>query len=125
VLWEVALLYVIVALSFGLGGAAVYWAMTKIGRSSTTNLLVAGAAICFLFWLASQVGGISTGFIPITSDAGGVVARGGVITAHGWEGILRRCVLVGALGLAMTWVFCLVAGVNRTPGDAGQDSQLE
>lgn len=115
VLSFVAIFTILTAFAFAVGGGAIYWAMRKFGRASAMNLLIAGAAACFVVWYAAQIGGLLTSGLPVSSDAGGVMVRAGVITAHGWEGAFRRSILAGAIGLAMAWVFCLVAGVKRTP----------
>ena len=110
----VATFCLVVALVFAVGGAAIYWGMKKIGRASAMQLPIVGAAACFAVWYVAQIGVLLTGILHVSSDAGGVMVRGGVITGHGWEGAFRRSVLAGAIGLGTAWVFCLVAGVKWT-----------
>ena len=114
VLLVVAVFCLLVAVVFAFGGGAIFWTMKKIDRLSATNLVIVGGAVCFVTWYAVQVGLLLSGVLGISTDAGGVMVRGGAITAHGWEGAFRRSVLAGALGLAMAWVFCLTAGVKRS-----------
>ena len=97
-----------------LGGPA-YWILRRVGRLSTLNLLIVFVAICFVGSIAGQLVVLLSWHIP-TADSGGAILKGGVITPHGWERTFRRAVAFHAvLGLAMAWVFCLVAGVKAAP----------